>query len=67
MPVKPNPKKILDDALQQDALRAALAIRLKDELCGIQDYWSRKAKEKGVYTEGDLMHFLGKILPGEKI
>ena len=37
-------------AVIQDALRAARAARLKQDLRGIQDYWSRKAKEKGILT-----------------
>ena len=47
-------------AVIQDALRAARAIRLKGELRGIQGYWSRKAKEKGVLTEKDLERYLRK-------
>ena len=41
-------------AVIQDALRAARTTRLKTELRGIQGYWSRKAKEKGLLTEKDL-------------
>lgn len=41
-------------AIVQDALRRARAARLKSELSEIQDYWSRKAKQKGVLTERDL-------------
>lgn len=37
-------------AVIQDALRAARAARLKSDLRGIQGYWSRKAKEKGLLT-----------------
>jgi len=47
-------------AVVQDALRAARAARLKGELRGIQGFWSRKAKEKGVLTEKDLERYLGK-------
>lgn len=47
-------------AVVQDALRAARASRLKGELRGIQGFWSRKAKEKGVLTEKDLERFLRK-------
>ena len=47
-------------AVVQDALRAARAARLKGELRGIQSFWSRKAKEKGVLTEKDLERYLGK-------
>ncbi|MEO7557445.1 MAG: ribbon-helix-helix protein, CopG family [Gammaproteobacteria bacterium] len=35
-------------AVIQDALRAARAARLKSDLRGIQGYWSRKAKKKGL-------------------
>ena len=47
-------------AVVQDALRAARATRLKTDLRGIQGYWSRKAKEKGLLTEKDLEHYLRK-------
>jgi len=43
----------------QDALRAARSNRLKKELRGIQGYWSRKAKEKGVLSEKDLERYIG--------
>jgi predicted transcriptional regulator len=43
-------------AVIQDALRAA---RLQGELRGIQRYWCRKAKEKGVLTDKDLKRCLG--------
>jgi metal-responsive CopG/Arc/MetJ family transcriptional regulator len=44
-------------AVIQDALRATRATRLKGELRAIQDYWSRKAKEKGLFTEKDLERY----------
>lgn len=47
-------------AVVQDALRAARATRLKGELSGIQGFWARKAKEKGVLTEKDLARYLVK-------
>ena len=47
-------------AVVQDALRAARAVRLKSELRGIQGFWSRKAKEKGVLTEKDLARYLAR-------
>ena len=47
-------------AVVQDALRATRAVRLKTELRGIQGYWSRKAKAKGLLTEKDLERFLRK-------
>jgi len=42
----------------QDALRLARKERIKKEFYQIQDYWSRKAKEKGVLTEKDLERYL---------
>ena len=47
-------------AVVQDALRATRAVRLKTELRGIQGYWSRKAKAKGLLTDKDLERFLRK-------
>lgn len=47
-------------AVVQDALRIARATRLKGELRGIQGFWSRKAKEKGILTEKDLARYLTK-------
>ena len=44
----------------QDALKAARGIRLEKEFYQIQDYWSRKAKEKGILTEKDLEKYLKK-------
>ncbi|MEW6327535.1 MAG: ribbon-helix-helix protein, CopG family [Thermodesulfobacteriota bacterium] len=41
-------------AVIQDALRLARKERLKKEFYQVQDYWSRKAKEKGILTEKDL-------------
>lgn len=45
-------------AVIQDALRASRAARLKRDLRGIQGYWRRKAKEKGILTEKELERFL---------
>ncbi len=45
-------------AVIQDALRLARKERLKKEFYEIQDYWSRKAKEKGILTEKDLERYL---------
>lgn len=42
----------------QDALRNARATRLREELQGLQGYWSRKAKEQGILTEEDLEGYL---------
>ena len=47
-------------AVVQDALRAARSARLKTDLRGIQGYWSRKAREKGLLTEKDLERYLRK-------
>jgi hypothetical protein len=43
----------------QDALRQARAKRLKQELHEVQDYWSRKARERKILTEEDLQRYLG--------
>jgi len=45
-------------AVIQDALRLARKVRMKKEFYQIQDYWSRKAKEKGILTEKDLERYL---------
>jgi hypothetical protein len=45
-------------AVIQDALRVTRAARLKRELRAVQDYWSRKAKEKGVLRKEDLRRYL---------
>ncbi len=45
-------------AVVQDALRIARIERLKNEFNQIQDYWSKKAKEKGILTEKDLAHYI---------
>ncbi len=45
-------------AVVQDALRAARATRLKAQLTEVQDFWSRKAKEKGIFTERQLERYL---------
>jgi hypothetical protein len=34
--------------------------RLKGELRRIQDYWRKKAREKGLLTERDLERYLGR-------
>lgn len=47
-------------AVIQDALRLARVEHLKSELTGIQGYWSRKARERGVLTEKDLERYLSK-------
>ena len=46
-------------AVIQDALRRVRTARLKRELKGMQDYWSRRAKENGILTEKDLQRYLG--------
>lgn len=45
-------------AVIQDALRIARKERLKGEFYRVQNYWSRKAKEKGLVTEKDLERYL---------
>ena len=45
-------------AVVQDALRAAQAARLRDDLKTLQEYWSRRAKERGILTEEDLERYL---------
>ena len=45
-------------AVIQDALRLAKRERLKSEFYQAQNYWSRKAKEKGIITERDLEKYL---------
>jgi len=47
-------------AVIQDALKLARKERLKKEFCQMQDYWSRKAKERGILTEKDLERYLKK-------
>lgn len=42
----------------QDALRQAGIERRLQELRGMQAYWSRKARDKGILTEGDLDRYL---------
>jgi len=44
-------------AVIQDALRFARKERIKKEFYQIQDYWSRKAKEKRILTEKDLERY----------
>jgi len=45
-------------AVIQDALRLAKRERLKRDFYQVQNYWSRKAKEKGILTESDLERYL---------
>jgi hypothetical protein len=45
-------------AVIQDALRIARRERLKEEFYQVQNYWTRKAKEKGILTEKDLERYL---------
>jgi predicted transcriptional regulator len=46
-------------AVIQDALRSARVDRRLQELRGVQGYWSRKARERGLLTEQDLERYLG--------
>ena len=45
-------------AVIQDALRQARIERRRQELRGMQGYWSRKARDKGILTEADLDRYL---------
>jgi hypothetical protein len=45
-------------AVVQDALRQARIDRRLQELRGVQGYWSRKARDKGILTERDLERYL---------
>lgn len=45
-------------AVIQDALRQARIDRRLQELRGVQGYWSRKAREKGILTEHDLERYV---------
>jgi hypothetical protein len=45
-------------AMIQDALRLAKRATLKSGFYQVQNYWSRKAKEKGIITERDLERYL---------
>jgi metal-responsive CopG/Arc/MetJ family transcriptional regulator len=45
-------------AVIQDALRSARIERRAQELAGMQGYWSRKARERGILTEQDLERYL---------
>jgi hypothetical protein len=47
-------------AVVRDALRQARSARLKSEFSEIQNFWSRKAKEKGLLTDRDLEKHLRK-------
>lgn len=47
-------------AVVQDALRTGRTARLKREFRGIQGYWSRKARARGILTEKDLERYLRK-------
>jgi predicted transcriptional regulator len=45
-------------AVIQDALRQSRIERRLQELRGLQGYWSRKARDKGILTEQDLERHL---------
>jgi Arc/MetJ-type ribon-helix-helix transcriptional regulator len=47
-------------AVIQDALREKRAQRLTAELRALQDFWSAKARAKGILTEEDLERILRK-------
>jgi len=42
----------------QEALMLLRKQKLKKKFKSIQDYWSRKAREKGILTEEDLERYL---------
>ena len=45
-------------AVVQEALKLSRKERLKKEFYQTQEYWSLKAKEKGILTEKDLKKYL---------
>jgi predicted transcriptional regulator len=45
-------------AVIQDALRQSRIERRMQELRGLQGYWSRKARDKGILTEQDLERYI---------
>jgi hypothetical protein len=45
-------------AVVQDALRQARIERRLQELRGVQGFWSRRARDKGILTERDLERYL---------
>jgi metal-responsive CopG/Arc/MetJ family transcriptional regulator len=47
-------------AVIQDALRQARIEKRRQELRGMQGYWSRKARDKGILTEQDLARYLAR-------
>lgn len=47
-------------AVIQDALRSKRKQRLEKEFYQLQNYWSSKAKQKGILTEKDLEKYLKK-------
>lgn len=45
-------------AVVQEALRKVRSEYFEQELDELQDYWSRRAKERGILTEEDLRRYL---------
>jgi len=45
-------------AVVQDALRQARIERRLQELRGVQGFWSRNSRDKGILTERDLERYL---------
>ena len=45
-------------AVVQDALRQSRIERRLQDLRGVQGFWSRKARDKGILTERDLERYL---------
>jgi hypothetical protein len=48
------------NAVIEDALRKKRGERLKAEFKAVRGYWTRKAREKGIFTEKDLRRYLAK-------
>jgi predicted transcriptional regulator len=46
---------VIQDALRQDRIERQL-----QELRGVQGYWNRKARDKGILTERDLERYLSR-------
>jgi predicted transcriptional regulator len=46
-------------AIVEEALALRKAEQLKREFSAVQNYWSRKAREKGILAERNLQRYLG--------
>ena len=47
-------------AVIEDALRKKRGERLWAEFKAVQGYWTRKARDNGIFTEADLRRYLAK-------